>query len=219
MAKSNTQLQQDVLQKLKYEPSVDASEIGVTAKDGIVNLAGNVNNYAEKYAAARAAERVEGVRAVTDEIKVELPSTHARNDKDIARAVLNALQWDVRIPADLIKVKVEKGWITLTGEVDLKYQQRAAEKAVRYLRGVKGVSNQISLKRPSVKLSEMKTEIENALRRAADLDSERIRVEVSGDRVILQGNVCSWAERSEAERVAWSAPGVGIVVDDLVISA
>jgi osmotically-inducible protein OsmY len=219
MTKTNTQLQQDVLQELKYEPSVDASDIGVTAKDGIVSLTGKVKNYAEKYAAVHATERVAGVRAVTDEMKVDLPSTHVRDDQDIAKAALNALEWDVWVPNKQIKVKVDDGWITLEGEVDYKYQQAAAENAVRNLIGVKGVTNLINLKKPSVKYFEVKTTIENALRRAAELDAQRIQVEVDGDKVVLRGDVRSWAERSEAERAAWSAPGVARVEDDLVVAA
>jgi osmotically-inducible protein OsmY len=219
MTKTNTQLQQDVLQELKYEPSVDASDIGVTAKDGIVSLTGNVKNYAEKYAAVHAAERVAGVRAVADEMKVDLPSTHVRNDQDIAKAASNALEWDVWVPNKQIKVEVDDGWITLEGEVDYKYQQTAAENAVRNLIGVKGVANLINLKKPSVKYFEVKTTIENALQRAAELDAQRIQVEVDGDKVVLRGDVRSWAERGEAERAAWSAPGVGRVEDDLVVAA
>ena len=217
--KSNTQLQQDVLQELEYEPSVDAAHIGVTAKDGIVGLTGNVKSYAEKYAAVHAAERVAGVKAVTDEMKVDLPALHVRNDEDIARAVLNALQWDVWVPNDRIKVKVDSGWITLEGEVDYKYQQTAAENAVRNLTGVKGVSNLITIKLPAVVPSEVKAKIDSALRRAAEVDAAHVKVNVVNDKVILHGRVSSWAERQEAERAAWSAPGVKVVEDDLVIAA
>lgn len=218
MNKSNTQLQQDVLAELKYEPSVDASKIGVTAKDGIVGLSGNVKSYAEKYAAVHAAERVAGVKAVTDELNIDLPFLHVRDDEDIARAVLNALNWDVWVPEDRIKVKVDGGWVTLEGEVDYRYQQAAAENAVRNLVGVKGVSNLISIKTPAVMATEVKEKIDNALRRAAEVHAEHIKVKVLDDQVILNGRVSSWAERQEAERAAWSAPGVRNVEDDLVIA-
>jgi osmotically-inducible protein OsmY len=218
MKKSDTQLQQDVLQELKYEPSVSASEIGVTANDGIVGLAGNVKSYAEKYAAVHAAERVAGVKAVTDEMNVDLPSLHVRNDEDIARAAVNALQWDVWVPANLIKVKVANGWITLEGEVSYKYQQNAAENAVRNLTGVKGVSNLINIKQAAVLPSEVKANIDYALRRAAEVDADQIKVSVVNNKVILNGKVSSWAEKDEAERAAWSAPGVWTVEDDLVIA-
>lgn len=219
MTETNTQLQQDVLQELNYEPSVDPSDIAVTAKDGIVSLTGTVKNYAEKNAAVHAAERIAGVKAVADEMKVDLPSTHVRNDQDIAKAALNALEWDVSVPNKQIKVKVDDGWITLEGEVDYKYQQIAAQNAVRHLIGVKGVANLIHLKNPPVEYSEVKTTIESAFRRAAELDFRRIQVEVDGNKVVLRGNVSSWAERSEAERAAWSAPGVSRVEDDLVVAA
>ena len=218
MTKTNIELQQDVLQELEYEPSVNASNIGVTAKDGIVGLTGNVKSYAERSSAVHAAQRVAGVKAVTDEMKVDLPVFHVRNDEDIARAALNALEWDVWVPTKLVKVKVDNGWITLEGEVDFKYQKTAAESAVRNLTGVKGVSNLINLKKPTVLPSEVKVKIDNALRRAAEVDAEHIKVSVVGDKVILRGEVSSWAERDVAERAAWSAPGVNTVEDDVLIA-
>ena len=219
MKKSDAQLQRDVIRELKYEPSINAAEIGVTAKDGIVGLTGNVPSYVEKYAAVHAAERVAGVTAVTDELRVDVPALHVRNDEDIARAAINALEWDVWVPTQIIKVKVESGWITLDGEVDYKYEQTAAEEAVRNLTGVRGVINLITLKKPDVLPSEIKTSIEQALRRAAEVDADRINVSVVKDKVILDGKVSSWAERQEAERAAWSAPGVTTVEDLLVIDA
>jgi osmotically-inducible protein OsmY len=219
MSKTNTELQQDVLSELKYEPSVDASDIGVTAKEGIISLTGNVKSYAGKYAAVHAAERVAGVKAVTDELKVDLPAFHVRDDQDIARAAVNALQWDVWVPYDRIKMKVDNGWITLEGGVDYRYEQNAADSAVRNLTGVRGVTNLITINKPAVNPAEVQTKIENALRRSAEIDADQIKVKVVDDKVILKGTVSSWAERDEAERAAWSAPGVRTVEDDLVIAA
>ncbi len=216
--KTNVRLQQDVMDELQYEPSIDAAGIGVTAKEGIVTLAGVVKSYAEKWTATRAAERVSAVKAVVDEIKVELPFTHKRGDEDIARAALQALEWDVQVPHTRIMVKVEQGRITLEGDVDYKYQQTAVENAVRNLTGVNAVINLIHVK-PIANPSEVKVKIENALRRAAELDAQKIRVEVINDKVTLRGTVRSWSERSEAERAAWSAHGIRLVEDDLSVAA
>jgi osmotically-inducible protein OsmY len=217
MSKTNAALQQDVLSELKYEPSVDASEIGVTADEGIVSLMGSVKTYAEEWAAVRAAERVAGVKAVTDELKVELPGSHVRNDQDVARAAINALKWDIRVPNERIKVKVAEGWITLDGNVDFKYEQTAAEEAVRRLIGVKGVMNLIAIEKPPVTSAEIKDSIDSALRRAAEVDGKNITVTVVRDKVTLTGNVSSLAERQQAEHAAWSAPGIRTVEDQLVI--
>jgi osmotically-inducible protein OsmY len=216
--KTNTELQRDVMDELEFEPRVNAANIGVIAKNGIVTLTGKVSSYAEEYAATEAAERVNGVKAVTDEMKVDLPSFHQRDDEDIAQAALNALKWHVWVPQDAIKVKVNKGWVTLEGKVDYKHQQTAAEAAVQDLMGVTGVSNLITLKTVVAPL-DLKVKIENALSRAAELDGEKIDVEVNGNKVTLKGKVTSWAERDEAERAAWSSPGVWSVDDQLVIAA
>ncbi len=214
--KPGTQLQRNVLDELQYEPSVDPAQIGVTARGGIVTLSGTVKTYAEKCAAVRAAERVSGVRAVADEIQVDLPFVFRRTDEDIAQAALDALRWDVIVPDQRIQVKVSNGWVTLEGTVDHKYEQAAAEAAVRNLTGIQGVLNRVAIK-PTATPFEVKAQIQNAFRRSAELEARKINVDVHGDKVILSGNVHSWAERDRAERAAWSAPGVSAVEDDLTV--
>ena len=217
--KTGKQLQRDVLDELQYEPSVDASKIGVIAHNGIVSLTGTVASYAEQNAATHAAERIAGVKAVANETKVELPFMHQRDDADIAQAVLNALKWHIWVPQDTIKVSVERGWVTLEGTANSKFQRTSADDAVRYLTGVKGVINLISVKQPAINPSEVKLKIESALRRATELEAAHINVEIQGNKVVLRGNVRSSAERSDAERAAWAAPGVGQVEDNLTIAA
>jgi osmotically-inducible protein OsmY len=213
---TDLELRKNVESELNWEPSVPAAEIGVAAKDGIVTLTGRVQSYWEKLAAERAAARVSGVRAVVNELEIRLPYTSERTDEDIARAAVNALEWTISVPSERIKVKVSKGWITLEGNVEWQFQKSAAEKAVRYLTGVKGVSNLIEVK-PQVSKSVVKTAIEDALKRSAEVDANRIKVETDGDKVILRGTVRSWFEREEAERAAWAAPGVRSVDNRITI--
>jgi osmotically-inducible protein OsmY len=215
---SDLELKKSVEAELDYEPSVHAPEIGVAVRDGIVTLTGRVQSYWEKMSAERAATRVSGVRAVVNELEIRLPTSSERTDEDIARTAVNALEWSISVPSDRIKVKVAKGWITLEGSVEWQFQKSAAEKAVRYLTGVKGVSNLIEVK-PQVNKMVVKSAIEDALKRSAEVDANRIKVETDGDKVILRGRVRSRFEREEAERAAWAAPGVRSVDNRITIGA
>lgn len=214
--KTDAQLQRDVLDELRWEPSIDAAQIGVAVTDGVVTLTGTVSNLVQRLVAEKAAKRVSGVKAIANDIEVRLIPGAERTDADIARAAMNALQWDVEVPTDKITVTVTDGWVKLEGQVEWHYEKAAAERAVRNLEGVKGVSNLITVE-PKVQATDLKAKIESALQRQAKEDAERIRVETEGSKVILRGRVRSWIEREAAENAAWSAPGVTSVENHIVI--
>ncbi|HEY7408047.1 MAG TPA: BON domain-containing protein [Gemmatimonadaceae bacterium] len=217
MMKSDAQLQRDVQEELMWDPSVGRAELGVACKNGVATLTGQVATYAQKYAAMRAAERVSGVSVVADELTVHVPLSFKRTDMEIGHAVAEALRWDIEVPDDKIKARVDEGWVWLDGDVEWEYQRSAAERAVRYLTGVKGVSNNIKIsERPWI--PDVKSRIESALKRTAELDAGQIKVDAAAGNVTLTGRVRSWAARQDAERAVWSAPGVTSVKDELTVS-
>jgi osmotically-inducible protein OsmY len=214
---TDEQIQRNVLTELKWDARVSPNEIGVTVKDGVITLKGAVDAYAKKWAAEDAALRVRGVKAVANELEVRIEGESERTDADIAAAAIRALEWDAVVPSEKVKVKVSNAWITLRGEVEWYYQKLDAERVVRRLAGVKGVSNLISVK-PLAKASDLGTQIQSALVRSGKTDSESIEVDVQGSTVVLEGKVRSFAESREAERVAWLAPGVTSVDNQLIVS-
>lgn len=215
---NNLELQKRVLAALDWEPSLDASRIGVAASGGVVTLTGQVSSYADRWTAERVVKQMAGVKGLANDLEVKLPGDARRTDTDLASAAVKALEWDVQVPHDRIKLRAADGWITLEGQVEWQYQREAAERAVRHLLGVKGVSNQISLK-PRITPADLKNRIEAALKRNAELEARKIRVETKGSTVMLDGTVHSWAEREEAERAVWAAPGVAVVEDRLAVIA
>jgi len=209
-------LQQSVLEELNWEPSVTAAHIGVAANAGVVTLTGHVESLAQKHAAETAVRRVKGVKAVAEEIEVRLPYETKRSDEEIAGAAIGRFEWDVSIPRDTIKVTVDAGWVTLTGEVDWHYQKDAASMDVRSLFGVTGVSNQITIK-PTVNTSNISDDIMHALGRSWFFDPKTISVTAQGGKIRLTGTVKSWHDRQLAAATAWAAPGATAVENDIAV--
>jgi osmotically-inducible protein OsmY len=212
------ELQRSVIDELGWEPGVKAAEIGVSVKDGVVTLSGNVDSYPEKWAAQGCVKGLLGVTSVADEIEVRLPGASEYIDADIARAAENVLDWNVSVPNGRLKLTVEKGWITLEGAVDWQFQRVTAEKALRHLFGVRGISNQIVMV-PQTTPVEVAARIEAAMKRSAKVDAQAIKVTLLDNKITLSGKVRSWAEREEAVRAAWAAPGVFEVTDQLRIES
>ena len=215
--KNNAELQKDVQDAIKWEPLLNAAEIGVTVKDGVVTLTGVVDSYTKKTEAEDAAKNVAGVKAVVEKIEVKFSSIYGKkNDNEIADEIVNALKWNWRVPNDKVKVKVENGWITLEGELEYNYQRDAAKDAVKDMLGVTGVSNNITVKSTSAEKVE-KADIESALKRNWSIYENDIDVKVSGHRATLTGTVDSWYQKDEAGRIAANAPGIWLVDNELIV--
>jgi osmotically-inducible protein OsmY len=215
--KTDTELQDDVLSELSYDPSVTVTDIGVLVKDGTVTLNGYTTSYIEKWAAVNAVKRINGVKAIIDEIEVNIPDAYYRTDADIAAAAVNGIDWSTTIPFGTLEVIVDEGWVSLAGEVEWWYQQNAAVNLVQQMLGVKGVSDRISVKPKAMKMA-IEKDINLALKRSAIVDVDRIQVESENNKVVLRGDVRSFAAREEAERIAWSEPGVCSVDNHLGVN-
>lgn len=214
--KNNAELQKDVQNAIKWEPLLHAAEIGVTAKDGVVSLTGTVDSYAKKMEAETAAKKVIGVKALVENIEIKFPSSFTKTDAEIAQEVLTALSANLSVPDDKVSVKVERGWVTLEGDLHWNYQKQAAKSCINYLSGVKGVTNNIKIKSESHDAVERK-DVEDAIGRSWSVDDSDINVAVSGHTVTLTGIVNSWYQREEAERIAYNTPGIWFVNNDLEI--
>lgn len=214
--KSDAELKTDVLAELTFDPAVNATDVGVIVKDGVVTITGHLNTFAEKYAAEHAVRRVKGVKAIAMEADVKLAAAHKRSDSEIAAAAENAIKWHALVPSDKVQITVERGWVSLRGELEWDYQRRSVEKAIRPLLGVTGISNYITIK-PQPVPANLHKRIEDALTRQALREAKRIEVQVDGSRVTLRGKVHSWAERDAAQGVVWSSPGVATVINDLTV--
>ena len=214
--KTDVKIREDVIDQLAWESNVDDRQIGVAVENGVVTLSGVVDSYTKKMAAEKAAKKVNGVKAVVEDIEVKYGDAFKKTDKEIAKAALNALEWNISVPNDKIMVKVEDGWVYLSGEVKWDYQRNAAKKAVENLLGVKYVSNNITLKQ-KVEATDIKNKIQKAFERAADVNAKKISVEVDGHTVTLRGTVRSLAEKEEARKTAYASPGVYNVINKISV--
>jgi osmotically-inducible protein OsmY len=213
---SDKLLRQEIIDELDFDPSVQSAHIGVAVDDGVVTLSGHVSSYAEKIAAERAVQRVKGVKAIAEEIEIRYPGDKRTADDQIAKRAVDIIAWDTTIPSNRIAVKVQDGWVTLDGDADWNFQKTDAERAVRRLTGVVGISNMIRIK-PRVAADDVKSRIEKALKRSAEIDADTIKVRADGGKVVLEGRVKAWHERDLAEKTAWAAPGVTAVEDRIRI--
>jgi osmotically-inducible protein OsmY len=214
--KTDKRLQEDVIAELEWDPSVDSADIGVAVMDGIVSLNGYVPSYAKKLAAERAAKRVAGVRGIAEELKVRFASDPKTADHEIARRILDTFTWNTLVPDDGIQVKVEGGWVTLSGDVGWHYQAKEAERVAAQINGVKGVSNAIRIKQ-RVATTDVRQKIQAAFTRQANVDADAVNIAIDGGKVTLSGHVRAWHERQAAESAAWAAPGVTQVVDRIAV--